>query len=203
MEYIISIIIGYLFGCLNLAYMLSKKNKIDFQKSGTRNLGASNTTLHLGKKAGLLVAIHDIGKTIIAITIVKYIFGSENTILVYLTGAATVMGHIFPFWLHFKAGKGFASYIGLILSTMKLQYIVALILLCIVLIFVTDYIVSATFTCITTLPIYTIFATNNIIFTVIVLTTSIVIFIKHIENIKKIVNGEESHIKSTLLRKKE
>ena len=200
MKYIISFLIGYLLGCLNLAYVVGKAKGIDMQKSGSKNLGASNATLHLGKKVGALVAFHDIFKTIIAISIVKLMFPSE-LMLVYITGVASVIGHIFPFWLHFKAGKGFACYIGLILSTTRFEYIISMLSFCIVLMLVTDYVVSATFTNILGLPIYTYISTQNVIYMSIVLIASIVIFIKHIENIKRIVNKEEHHIKQALFKK--
>ena len=201
MQYIVSFLIGYLFGCLNLAYVLSKKNGIDFQKSGSGNLGASNTVIHLGAKAGAIVAIHDILKSIIAINIIRLIYPT-NIIVLYVAGVATVIGHIFPFWLHFKAGKGFASYIGLAISTLKIQYIIIIFIICIVLILITDYIVAATFTTISITPIFTYLMTQNIICTCIVLIATIIIFLKHIENIKRIRNKEESHIKSTLFKKK-
>ncbi|MFU7517875.1 glycerol-3-phosphate acyltransferase, partial [Clostridium sp. HCS.1] len=60
-----------------------------------------------------------------------------------LAGVACVIGHIFPFYLKFKGGKGFASYIGMTIA-LDWQFAIALIILCVILTLITDYVVSAT-----------------------------------------------------------
>ena len=62
MDYIIPILLGYLLGSSNLAYYISLYQKKDIRANGTGNLGASNATVLLGWKAGVSVALHDIGK---------------------------------------------------------------------------------------------------------------------------------------------
>ena len=74
MEYFYIIVMGYLFGCSNMAYYLAKMNGIDLKNSGSGNLGASNTLLVLGKKAGVITALHDILKATIVVLLVAYLF---------------------------------------------------------------------------------------------------------------------------------
>ena len=103
MAYAIAIILGYFLGCSNMAYYLAKGRKADLTKAGSGNLGASNATILLGWKAGILVAVHDIGKAALAVLAVKWLFpGVENAPAA--AGVACVLGHIIPFWLRFKGG---------------------------------------------------------------------------------------------------
>ena len=141
MAYAIAIILGYFLGCSNMAYYLAKGRKADLTKAGSGNLGASNATILLGWKAGILVAVHDIGKAALAVLAVKWLFpGVENAPAA--AGVACVLGHIFPFWLRFKGGKGFASYIGM---TIALNWKLALCVLVAVVIvtLLTDYIFAS------------------------------------------------------------
>lgn len=189
MEYIISIIIGYLLGCSHMSFYLSKIKKIDIKSKGSKNYGASNTMALLGWKYGILTGFHDITKSIIAILIVKYLY-PNNIYLPLITGVCCVLGHIYPFYLHFDGGKGFASYVGLIFAiNWKFGIIMAITIILITLI--TDYIVLATFTTITITPISIAIIYQNIYAFLLLLPITIIIFIKHKENILRLKNGTE------------
>ena len=73
MDYLIVIIIGYLFGCLQWSYILSMIiKKQDIRTLGAGNAGASNMVVSFGWKIGVLVAFLDIFKAIMSIFIIKY-----------------------------------------------------------------------------------------------------------------------------------
>ena len=104
MQYVIAAVLGYLLGCSNMAFYLAKIKKADLTKAGTGNLGASNATVLLGWKAGILVAVHDAGKALLAVLLAAWLFpGTEN--VGALAGIASVLGHIFPFYLKFRAAR--------------------------------------------------------------------------------------------------
>ena len=67
MSYLIAALTGYLLGCSNMAYWISQIKKVDIRSQGSGNLGASNATVLLGWGAGVIVAVHDIGKAILAV----------------------------------------------------------------------------------------------------------------------------------------
>ena len=71
MSYLLAALLGYFLGCSNLAYWLAKWYQVDFRKGGSGNLGASNATVLLGWKAGVAVAVHDIGKAVLAVVLAK------------------------------------------------------------------------------------------------------------------------------------
>ena len=112
---VIAILIGYLVGCFNLAFIISKVKKVDLQNTGSKNLGASNTFITVGKGLGVLVGACDIFKCTLVVLLIRLIF-PEADFLPYIAGVACVMGHMFPFYLKFKGGKGFASFLGMSLG---------------------------------------------------------------------------------------
>lgn len=117
---IICLLIGYVFGLFQTAYIYGRLHGIDIRNYGSGNAGTTNTLRVFGTKAGLLVLVGDIMKCILAVVITGVIFGSSHTDMIYLlkmyTAAGAIIGHNFPFYLKFKGGKGIAATAGLILS---------------------------------------------------------------------------------------
>lgn len=120
MERIICLVIGYVFGLFQTAYIYGKMHGIDIRQHGSGNAGTTNTLRVLGTKAGLIVFAGDVLKCILAIVICSLVFGKSHPDMVYLlklyAAAGAILGHNFPFYLNFKGGKGIAATAGLILS---------------------------------------------------------------------------------------
>lgn len=196
MKYLLVVLLGYLLGCSNLAYYISRARKQDIRSAGSGNLGASNATVLFGWTAGIAVALHDIGKAVLAVLIAKWLF-PELAHAGAAAGVASVMGHIFPFYLKFKGGKGLASFWGMTLGlNWKLALIAGVVIILATLI--TDYIVIGTFSTIVLVPAYMGIATHNLVLTAIVCIASVVIFWKHRENIGRILRKEEIGLRSTI-----
>lgn len=195
MEYAVAVVLGYLLGCSNMAYYLAKGRKADLTKAGSGNLGASNATVLLGWKAGILVAIHDIGKAVAAVLVAKWLFPAAQ-FAGAAAGVACVLGHIFPFWLKFRGGKGFASYIGM---TLALNWKLALCVLVAVVVvtLITDYIVCGTLTTIIVVPVY-LGITHSLLMAAILAVATVVILIKHRENYPRMLNGTELGLRSAI-----
>lgn len=117
---VVCLLIGYVFGLFQTAYIYGKMHGIDIRTVGSGNAGTTNTLRVLGTKAGLIVLAGDIIKTMLAIFIVKMLFGESHADMLYMlvlyTAAGAILGHNYPFYLGFKGGKGIASTAGLILS---------------------------------------------------------------------------------------
>ena len=120
MERIACLIIGYVFGLFQSAFIYGKLHGIDIREHGSGNAGTTNTLRVLGTKAGLIVLAGDIIKCILAIVLCGMLFGKSNPDEIYLlklyAAAGAILGHNFPFYLHFKGGKGIAATAGLILA---------------------------------------------------------------------------------------
>lgn len=193
-SYLIVILLGYLLGSSSMSFYISKFMKVDIREKGSKNLGASNAMIVLGWKYGLLVGIHDIGKSVLAVVLARVLF-PELEIAPVLAGISSVLGHIFPFYLKFKGGKGFASYIGMTLGlNWKLFIVIGLLVIIITLI--TDYIVLGTTLTITAVPIYFAVAGHNWIAPLILLIGTAVIAYKHRMNYVRIYKGTEIGLRS-------
>lgn len=120
MERVFCLLIGYVFGLFQTAYIYGKLHGIDIRNYGSGNAGTTNTLRVFGTKAGLLVLVGDIMKCILVVVITAVIFDKSHPDMVYLlkmyTAAGAIIGHNFPFYLNFKGGKGIAATAGLILS---------------------------------------------------------------------------------------
>jgi len=195
MQYLLSVILGYLLGCSSMAYYIGKLKKKDIRTAGSGNLGASNATVLFGWCAGVAVALHDIGKAVIAVFAAKWLF-PDLEYAGAAAGVACVLGHIFPFYLGFRGGKGLASYFGMTLAlNWKLALIVAAVIVLATL--VTDFISVGALSSIFVVPSYLFFTTHNLILVAILCIATLVMFLKHWENIIRIARGEEIGLRRT------
>ena len=194
LAYVMAALGAYALGCSNMAFYLSKLHKVDFRGGGTGNLGASNATILMGWKAGILVAIHDAGKALLAVLLANLLFPNLPNVGA-VAGIAAVLGHIFPAPLKFRGGKGFASYVGM---TLALNWKFALVVLGIVVLVtvITDYIVVGTTTTVLMVPSYLGWAHHSFLLAGILLIGTLVILYKHRENYVRMANGTEIGLRS-------
>ena len=196
MAYILIVLTAYLMGCSNLALYISKMKQVDIRTGGSGNLGASNATALLGWRIGILVALHDIGKAALAVMLAKLYF-PELPLAGAVAGVASVLGHIFPFYLKFKGGKGFASYFGMTLAlNWKFALVIAVLVLLVTVI--TDYIVAGTTLTIVTVPVYLGIAEHSVLLALMLCIATAVIVYKHRMNYVRIYKGTEIGLRSVM-----
>ena len=110
---IIVLLLAYVFGSIPAGAWVSRLYKVDIQKVGSGNTGATNVFRTLGAIPGLTVLIFDVLKGGIAVLIAR-LFGVENWLLGGVAVAA-VLGHNYSMFLGFKGGKGVATSFGTML----------------------------------------------------------------------------------------
>lgn len=196
MGYLIVVVLGYLLGSSNMAYYISKLKHVDARSGGSGNLGASNATVLMGWWAGIAVALHDIGKSALAVILTQLIF-PELPFIGAAAGVASVLGHIFPFYLKFQGGKGFASYLGMILA-LNWKFALVIMVLVVIVTVVTDYIVAGTTLTILSAPIYLGLASRSLILAGILCIATVVILYKHRANYVRIFKGTELGLRSAI-----
>ena len=204
MERIICLVIGYVFGLFQTAYIYGKLQGIDIRNYGSGNAGTTNTMRVLGTKAGVLVLFGDIAKCIFAIVAVTLIFGKTHPDMIYLlkiyAAAGAILGHNFPFYLHFKGGKGIAATAGMILAFHP-YFIPVAIVLFFGIFFTTHYVSLGS------LILYAGFFIEMVVLGqmgvfgmtqpqlielyVVTAVLTVMAYYKHKENIKRLVNGTE------------
>ena len=189
MQYILVILLSYILGSSNMATYIAAAKKVDLSAGGSGNPGASNAVILMGWGAGVLVAVHDIGKSALAVILARMVFPGLPLIGA-AAGVASVLGHIYPFWMKFKGGKGFASYLGMTIA-LHWKFAIAVLLLVVVVTLITDYIVAATTTTIVIVPIGLGLLAGSWLLPLVLLIASAVIAWKHRENYVRMYNGTE------------
>ena len=196
MGYIIAIFAAYLMGSSNMAYYISRAKQVDIRKNGSGNLGASNAAVLFGWGPAVLVAVHDIGKAFAAVLLAKWIF-PELPLVGAAAGVACVLGHIFPFYLHFKGGKGLASFLGMLIA-LDWRVALAAAVLLVVVTLVTDFIALGTITVSVAGPVGMWIAGSGILIPLILAIATVVMICKHSDNIVRIRNRQEIGLLSTV-----
>lgn len=120
MERIICIVIGYIFGLFQTGYLYGRLHHVDIRQYGSGNAGTTNALRVLGKKAGIITYIGDCLKAVVAGFVIRLLFKEGHSeiikLLVMYGGLGVVLGHNYPFYLHFKGGKGIAATSGMVLA---------------------------------------------------------------------------------------
>ncbi len=109
---VLCIPLGYLIGSFSPSYFLGRWLKgIDIREHGDGNAGGTNAYHVLGLKAAVAVIVIDVSKGLLALGVASLL--GAGPLFVHLAGAAAVAGHVFPFYLSFKGGKGIGTAIGI------------------------------------------------------------------------------------------
>ena len=200
------LIFGYSIGCLHGSGVAQKISGINLKETGVKNAGASNATIVLGKKFGALVAAIDIGKGAVAVLFVRYFAenaelpGDIIALLLFLAGAAAVIGHNFPFYMNFNGGKGTATVIGVLLA---IDWKIGLIgfLLFVIVALVTDFLVFGVLMLYATLIAMAVWADGYwpVVIAALLFFTAIW---KHIENFQRMNERSEKRVSAVFKKKK-
>jgi glycerol-3-phosphate acyltransferase PlsY len=118
----IAVLIGYLLGSVSPAYILGKiLKKIDIREHGSRNAGTLNVYRQLGLAPAIITATFDVSKGLLAMFI-AHLLGA-NPLVIHLSGAAAILGHVFPFYLKFRGGQGVATATAILIYYFALFYV--------------------------------------------------------------------------------
>lgn len=124
------LVIGYGFGLLQIAHIYSKAKNVNIREKGSGNAGTTNMFRVMGIRAGIITLVGDCAKCVAAVILTRLIFitgmhfNIDPTALALYTGFGCVLGHDFPFYFHFKGGKGMATTAALICCLGSWQMIV-------------------------------------------------------------------------------
>ena len=196
---LICILIGYGIGCIETAHVVGKLWKVDLRQHGSGNLGTTNALRVLGKKAGAMVFIGDILKSVIAFLICRAIFRDNGTIAGLFGSAGAILGHNYPFYLNFKGGKGIAVMIGMTAAlafTTDIRLALPTAIIGFGLAFATRYVSVGSLAFAATLPISCYLLGYGKEVVVITLCASALAFWRHRKNIKNLINGTENRFGS-------
>jgi glycerol-3-phosphate acyltransferase PlsY len=188
------IIIGYLIGCFQTAYLVGKLGRhIDIREFGSGNAGTTNVIRVMGWKAGIITFIGDFFKAVIAVRLCMAIWSDSSAIAGLYAGSAVIIGHNWPVFLNFKGGKGIASTIGVLLALdFRIGLIAAGVLA--ITIFISRYVSLGSIVMAISIPVlFIIFSPHyeNILLGVFLMSSALY---RHRSNIKRLLSGAESKL---------
>ena len=193
------IILSYLIGSINFAYLIAGSKNLDISSSGSGNPGTSNILRTLGKKYAVLVLLGDVLKGIIPILLFN------QNLIIY--GVAAVIGHIYPIFYKFKGGKGVATYLGVYIAftianpigselfeNLYFLYlnIPTLALFYFIIIKISRVSAVASLTTVLISNSLLIYESNESIDKMLIAFVFVLIFLKHSDNIKRLIQGNEN-----------
>lgn len=213
MERIICLVIGYVLGNFQTAYIYGKAKGIDIREHGSGNAGTTNSLRVLGRKAGAVVFAGDVLKCALAVLIAKWIFGESHADMIHVlalyAGTGTILGHNYPVVLNFKGGKGMACTAGFMIAYSPVTFLIGFAIF-LVAFSLTHYVSLGSIFVYIAFPIAMIIMTLNgslgalstiqmaeII--ILSLFLSVMAILRHAENIKRLLAGTE---RKTYLSKK-
>ena len=183
MSTILSLGMGYLIGCISPAAWISKKKHINLKEEGTKNLGATNTAIVMGRAAGIFVMVFDIAKSFLSAKIAKLLF-PQLAIAGMLACIGAILGHCFPIFMHFQGGKGLAAFGGMVLAY-KPWFFAAIVIPGVILMTLLNTGVAVPMLASIMFPVMTYAYSHSIADTVCAAIASLIIVIMHWNNLKR------------------
>ncbi|MCU0828221.1 MAG: glycerol-3-phosphate 1-O-acyltransferase PlsY [Tabrizicola sp.] len=182
--------LAYLLGSIPFGVVVTRAMGLgDLRKIGSGNIGATNVLRTGNKTAALATLILDAAKGAVAVLIARWLLAEDAA---QLAGLAAFLGHLFPVWLKFRGGKGVATFLGIVIA---LAWPVGLGI-------AGTWLVGALVTRISSVAALFAAASSamwafyfmhgQMLFLCVLLT--ILIYIRHSENLKRIKNGTEPKI---------
>ena len=196
MAVLFSLLIGYLLGSVSFAQLFARQRSVDLRASGTGNLGGTNAILTMGRRIGITVMLLDIFKGFLAVLVAKACF-PLHALAGLLSGAAAVFGHVFPFYLKFRGGKGHATLIGAGLALCPAElFLMAICSFSIALLLNYGCLFSMANALL--FPVLILIVSGNPWAALIAALPGLLVFFKHFDNIAKIRAGKENPLRPNL-----
>lgn len=190
-HYIISIMIGYLFGCILTAeivsYALSGKS---IRTMGSRNPGMSNAMRIYGYKWGFITLAGDLCKTFAAVFLAFFFFQETSRLPILYAGLGCIIGHNFPFWNGFHGGKGVACTCAVIFSFAPLYGLISCII-GLMISLLTKYLAVGAVVIPVAFFLFSCYFSSDMQVHVIALLIILFMMIMHFPSIKKILRHQE------------
>lgn len=197
MEYFL-VIAGYLLGSIPFGLVLGICLGVDVRSAGSGNIGATNVNRLLGKKMGAITLLADAGKAVLPMLAAAKILGNTSSAQFWVaaTGGAAFLGHLYPIYLKFKGGKGVATALGIFFYLQPLA-VALCIAVFVAVVRVWGYVSLGSLLASALMPVlvYLLEGIGHKVY--LAALVAALIWLKHIDNIRRLVNHEESSIRKT------
>ena len=196
LKIIVYLLLSYLCGAIPFGYIVAKLFKhVDIRTLGSGNPGATNVYRSISKPLGVLTLILDVLKGFVPVYLISFI-NPEFQWMVISVAFVTIIGHTFTIFLRFKGGKGVATACGAFLAINPLSVLICLGVFIVVLAMF-KYVSAASIMAALMLPISLYLLKELPEIVVFAGMISILVIVRHISNIKRLLNGTENKIFGT------
>ena len=191
-------ILAYLLGSVPWGLVLTRMfTSVDIRRQGSGNIGATNVQRLAGTPLGLLTLAGDLLKGAAPVYLAVNVTGLEpiqQALFVSVVALAAFAGHLFPIYLKLKGGgKGVATAAGCFLVISPMSVFAALIVFLLILGWF-KRVSAGSLSAAAVLPAAVWWACHSKIFTACAVIVAILIFMRHKENIKRLLAGTEPAI---------
>lgn len=185
-------VIGYLLGAIPFGLVISKMVGVDVRTEGSRNIGATNVNRVLGKKLGFITLVCDCLKGFLPMYFAAVLLPESESkeLVVALTGVMAVVGHMFPVYLKFRGGKGVATGMGVFLYLSAPAIIISLVVF-LATVALTGFVSAGSLLASGLIPLWLYFLGASKITIGTAACVAFLIWLKHHENINRLVHGKE------------
>lgn len=187
---VLSLVLGYLLGSIPFGVLMARVFGLgDLRSLGSGNIGATNVLRTGSKPAAASTLLLDMGKGAVAVLVARALFGETAALF---AGLGAFIGHLYPVWLGFRGGKGMATFLGVVLALSFLSGVLACL----------TWLIAAAFGRISSLSALCASLIAPIWLTLLLspeagilgITLTILIWVKHHENIARLLQGREPMI---------
>ncbi|MFT3997778.1 MAG: glycerol-3-phosphate 1-O-acyltransferase PlsY [Asticcacaulis sp.] len=195
--FILSLLGGYLLGSIPFGVVTTKLAGIDIRSIGSGNIGATNVLRTGRKDLALITFLGDTGKGAMAVGLAfVLLLGVDQETRrtgMALAGGAAFLGHLFPVWLKFKGGKGVATFLGTLFAAAWPMGLLAGATWLLTAFLFRISSLSALVAAALIAPLGLLFDQPHA-FIVMALFMSVLIYVRHRDNIRRLLKGEEPKI---------
>ncbi|OGC43248.1 acyl-phosphate glycerol 3-phosphate acyltransferase [candidate division WOR-3 bacterium RBG_13_43_14] len=184
--YVISFLIGFVFGIIPFAYLIGRFKGINLKNEGSGNIGATNLGRSLGGIYFIIGFLLDAFKGLIPVIIANLLHMSP-----VFAGAGAIIGHVFNPFFGFRGGKGVSTTIGVTIGILPVSFAISLILWLFVY-FSTLLVSLASIVLALSLPILSFtLKEGTTIERIFIMLIAIMILFAHRANMKRLLKGSE------------
>jgi len=193
---ILFILIAYLLGAIPFGYIFTKKlTGKNIREMGSGNIGSTNVRRIAGPKVGLMTQLSDMLKGLLPVLVIWFLKSERictfDEVFIYLVALATILGHNFSVFLKFKGGKGVNTTLGASLFLSPFS-VFASVMIYFIVKWRYGYVSLGSMCLAVTLPITGFFIHKISFVFYYLLICSVFILLRHIPNIKRLLEGIES-----------
>ncbi|KFI29485.1 glycerol-3-phosphate acyltransferase [Haematobacter missouriensis] len=187
---IVTAVLAYLVGSIPFGLLLARAMGLgNLRKIGSGNIGATNVLRTGNKKAAALTLLLDAVKGAVPVLLARILLGEDAA---QVAGLAAFLGHLFPVWIGFRGGKGVATFLGVVLA-LAWPVGVAACVAWLVVAYATRYSSLSALVAAALSPVWAwVLGYQQMVGLILLLV--VLIFLRHHENITRLIAGTESRI---------